>query len=198
MRKLLFALFLTLMPMSAATIYNFEWDTSILAATNANYVLDVVLIGDVGNQASFSQFSYGGGLGPNQNRTLDTNVNFFNEFLIGFIPGSSLKFTLTVTNNEPLLPFSVPDTLSIYLLESTLDLNPIPTTDAFASAILTLDLGPGSLATFSGVNPLGFAAPTLTSLPTQLPGPGNPVPEPSSLSLTLGALALWCLRRKKA
>jgi hypothetical protein len=194
MRKLFFALFLTLMPMSAATIYNFEWDTSVLAGTNANFVLDVLLIGDVGNQASLSQFSYGGGSGPNLNVTLDTNVNFFNESMISFTPGSLLKFTLTVTNNAPLLPFSVPDTLSIYLLDS--NLNSIPTTDAFASAILTLDLGPISLATFAGIDPLGFTAPSLTSVSETFPG--DSVPEPSSLSLTLGALALWCLRRKKA
>ncbi len=194
MKRLLLSLVLALSPTFAATIYDFEWNTSVLAATNANYVLDVLLIGDVGNQASLTQFSYGGGSGPNLNVTLDTNVSFFNESTISFTPGSLLKFTLTITNNTPLVPFGLPDTLSLYLLDSSL--NTIPTTDAFASSILTFDLGPTSLNTFAGINPLAFTAPILRSVSESLPD--DAVPEPSSLSLTLGALALWCLRRKKA
>ncbi len=199
MKRLLIKLILAAGLMPAATIYNFQWDTSVLKATNANYILDVLLIGDVGNQATISNLNYGtGGSGPSANVTLDTTVQFFNESLISFTPGSTFSFTLTVSNIAPVLPSGTPDSFSLYLLDA--DSNVIGTTDLLASAILSFDLAPTSISTYSGVSPLSFASPSLTLVPGsggQGP-PGGAIPEPSSLSLTLGALALWCLLQKKA
>jgi hypothetical protein len=204
MRLLLVGLWMAVFPLAGASIYNFQWDTSALKATNANYILDVLLIGDGGNEAQLNNFNFGvGGSGPNLQLTLDTNVQYFNQSMISFTPGSTLSFRLTVTNIASVFP----DTFSLYLLDANQNL--LETTDTLSSAILTFDLNPVAITTYSGTSPVEFAAPSLTRVPDQggtLPGPpgggipGTPegaIPEPSSLSLTLGALALWCLLSNK-
>jgi hypothetical protein len=197
MRLLLVGLWMAVFPLAGATMYNFQWDTSALQSTNENYILDVLLIGDGGNQVTLNNFNFGaGGSGPNLQLTLDTNLQFVSQSMISFTPGSTLSFRLTVTSISSLFP----DTFSLYLLDANQTL--LGTTDTFSSAILTFDLDPVAIATYSGTSPLEFAAPSLTLVPgsggTTPAPPGEAIPEPSSLSLTLGALALWCLLSKKS
>lgn len=194
MRKLLLLLCLGLGSLPAATLYTFNWDTSALDP-GSDYILEFLLIGSVGNQATLSNFQYGGGNGREVPLVLDTFSNFFNDGAFAFQPGASMSFSILLTDVLPANPADAPDQLSIYVLGGSFET--YSTTDLFASSIATIDLGTNQRATYAGTSPVEFAAPQLIP-PTNPTNPANPViPEPGTLGLTLGALTWWCLRRRK-
>ncbi len=194
MRNLFLLLCLTVGMLPAATLYTFNWNTSALNP-NTDYILDVLLIGTAGNQATLSGFQYGGGSGPTNNLVLSTATNFFNEEFFTFRPGTSLSFSILVTELLPADPSEAPDQLSIYLLDT--DFGVFGTTDLAAFAIATLDLGAGQYSTYAGTDPIAFAAPRLIPPENPTNPPPPEIPEPGTLGLTLGALTWWCLRRRK-
>jgi hypothetical protein len=123
-------------------------------------------------------------------------VSFFNDFNQGFTPGSTLSFQVDLTTQ---LGTPTPDSFAFYILQnySANGGTPIPTTDTFASSLVSVDItssNPSTIQAFAGINGIP-PTPTITPLT-------SPVPEPSSLTLfalclaTLAAGHGWQRRRR--
>ncbi|MBV9084763.1 MAG: hypothetical protein JOZ62_18960 [Acidobacteriaceae bacterium] len=141
---------------AAPVSINLTLDTSGLAATGAEYQLDLVLVGAANNTALFDAFDFGSG-SPIINPLTDPGVTvtsspfsvqlmndqsagiFGPSYTFFFTPGLNLSFDLSATNNPP--PENVEaDDISIYIEDA--DGNTLPTTDpSGANALMLLQLG---------------------------------------------------------
>lgn len=191
----------------ATVIINFTFDTSALIGHVAgpfslNFQLnDGAGVGDGNNTATIDNFNFGAG-GPSGLPVLVggasgdlgsvvtiTDTSFLNIFTQGFTAGAVLGFRLTLSTN---VSGFVPDQFSMAILDSTGF--EIPTmalysfgTDAFI--IIDIDSATPALNTFSSDL---SRAPNAGGPPINIP---DPIPEPSTTWLTVGALAAAAVRK---
>lgn len=172
---------LGLMCMSGAQArfsYHVQVDTSSLGSNpDAPFSLDFQLIdggGLVGNTVLLGNFTFGGGSATGSpsatgGATGDLNVGvqlsdslFFNELFQSFMPGSTLGFDVSMTENpEP----GTPDAFSFAILDK--DLLNIPTTglgDSLLFVNLNSPLSIGNVVVASGTGAFGKVA-TVASIP---------------------------------
>lgn len=164
---------------------------------------------DGNNSVTLANFTLGGGSlqgvgsslgnvsGDLSNQLAMTDDSFFTEFQQQFIPGSSLSFSLDLTNNVD--SGGIPDQFSFLILDSSN--TPIPTLgfSDFANDVLlavvfdSISPTPLVYATDPGLHPLAGGDPIVSSPPTLNPI-GNPppstVPLPGSVSLLLLGIAI--------
>ncbi len=217
-----FLLALALVSLSATAVHaDYIFDVSVdTSGLSANYTapfgIDFQLFSGgnaSGNTATISNFAFGGGspvppasgLNPSNppsgdlsstvvlNTSPSLGLADFNE---GFTPGTTLTFRVDLTTN---VGTPNPDSFTFYILQSYSPNNgtPIPTTDTFASSLITVDITSSTppVQVFAGLNGVP-PAPTITPLTS--------VPEPASLSLfvlglgTLAAGRRWQRRRQGA
>jgi PEP-CTERM motif len=164
-------------------------------------------IGDANNTVTLSNFTFGGGssLGSplvfgGASGSLETGVgitdsSFLSFFAEQFAPGLQLSFSLDLTLNDD--GGGTPDRFSFFILDSSQV--PLPTLAPSGDYFFGVDLhstGPifdaygsdPSRAPSVG-NPVSIAAPTITSV--------NSVPEPSTIYLLGGALAMMAVLRRR-
>lgn len=182
---------------ASAALLTIQMNTAALAAFATPLTLDFQfidgeLIGNNNNMVTISDFNLGGGilagtptLFGGAAGDLTTTVTFndtvpVSGFQQAFIPGASLWFKLTLTDNpEP----TFPDSFSFAILDNTG--TPIPTA-SFFDVFVQIDipaLVPGNSQSF-GDPTIGLPGPVITA-----------IPEPSTWLLALPLAAL--LRRRR-
>ncbi|GAA5122229.1 NF038129 family PEP-CTERM protein [Luteolibacter yonseiensis] len=195
---LLAAAGLILSSAAQAAVYHVSINTSTLSTTgNGPFYLDFQLNGGdtpSNNSATISNFNFGGGSAVDGTQTTIgsasgnigstltlTNTSAFTEFFQEFVPGSFLKFDLTVTQN---LDSITPDLFAFSILDK--DLFAIDTTDDFDSLItFNFDTaGPLNVTTSQGQGV--YSGVTLA------------IPEPSTGLLGLLVGGLMIVRRRRA
>jgi hypothetical protein len=188
----------------------FDLNTSAIVG-QGTYALAFQLVdgsgtGDADNTVLLSDFNFGGGSASGSllvfggatgnvatGLTLTNSDPFFNAAIQGFVPGSSLTFDATFTNN---LDTPFPDVFLASIVDP--QGNGIPTLDTVNDSFITVTLN-GTTTTVNGVTvpptSLFAADPTQTSYDasapfnSQLPAP-IVTPEPSSLVLLASACLL--------
>jgi len=139
-----------------------------------------------GGSASGSPLLFGGASGDVTSGISITNSDpFFNAAIQNFVPGSSLVFDATFTNNND-SPF--PDVFLMSILDP--NGNGIPTLDTANDSFITVTLN-GTTTTINGVTvppTMTFAADT-TQTSYDIPAP-TVTPEPSSFVLLASACLL--------
>ena len=157
-------------------------------------------IGDANNTVTLSEFAFGGGsaLGSplvfgGASGSLETSVtitdsSFLSLFAEQFAPGLQLSFTLDLTSNDD--AGGTPDRLTFYILDSFGI--PLPTLAPAGDYFLGVDLGSaGPAFDVWGSDP--SRAPSVgdpVSIPAPTVIPESSVPEPSTIYLLGGALAM--------
>jgi hypothetical protein len=181
-------------PAFADSVYSVDVDTSSLSDTSAQLAFDLIYGGGPSNTVTISDFSTDGTLGtvfptglvsgtlPGAVTLTDSSLSFFNEYLTDLTLGTAFSFTLDATTNGP-DSISVPDALSVFLLDRTSGLPLFTTSDPTGSDslfILNIDGTPrGDLGVY-----------TATVAATADSGSPSPVPEPKSELLVVSLLAL--------
>lgn len=192
----------------AAAIYSVSLATSPLIGHPAGpFSLEFQLndgsgSGDANNTATLSDFDFHGGNVPGSPIRAGgasgnllagvslTDSSFFNEFIQGFAPGSSLSFQISLTTNPD--PGGTPDEFSFSILDNTSV--EIPTLDVTDTLILiditssnptvnTFATDPNSFPRGGG-NPIVISAPDVAEVET--------VPEPATI-LLMGSAVLALL-----
>src|SRR5579884_3177314 len=182
---------------NAAVIYDISITTAALIGHPAGpFSLEAQLndgsgTNDANNTATMSGFTFGSG-GPTGSPSLTggatgslsssvalTDSSFFNQFIQGFTPGSTLSFKLSLTTNVD--AGGVPDEFSLAILDKTAV--EIPTTGpANALLIIDIDFSSPMVSAFAtdtstspaaGGPPIRIAAPTVTLVTTGVPEPGS-------------------------
>jgi hypothetical protein len=166
--------------------YDVSINTSSLAGTGATLAFDFIAGGGTqNNELTISDFITSGTLGaagPNSGSvtgsllgtvTLSTleGASFFNENLQGITLGSTISFQVDTTTNAP-TGGALPDTFSLFLLDSTASYSLTTTKDPTGSdSLLTLQIdgsSGGNVAAYSGSSPsiaVNIKAVTPTSVP---------------------------------
>ncbi len=193
-------------PASGDVIYNVTLDTAPLVGHPAGpFYLELTFtdgsgVGDANNTVTLSNFTFGGGsaLGGaldfgGASGSLETGITITDNSVLSFFseqfaPGLELNFSLGLTSNDD--AGGTPDGFSLFLLDSSGV--SLPTLAPFGDYLLAADLGStGPILTAYGSDPsraptvgdpVSISAPTIT--------PVNSVPEPSTIYLLGGALAL--------
>lgn len=179
-----------------AVPYQVFVDTSALAGTSGQLALDFLDGGLPANGVSISAFSTTGTLGTTSSigdvtgalpgTVTLADADFFNEQLADITLGTSISFIFTPTANAPLVG-SLPDSLSVFLLDPLSGLSLFATSDPTgADALFRFDIdgaASGALSVFAA----GGQEVVVRVTPQQA------VPEPSTaLLLAVGiAGALW-------
>jgi hypothetical protein len=127
----------------SSQILSVSLNTNALTASSDTFALDFQLIGGGGatsNQIQAASFDFGGGSYNVSSASstggatvadgpliigLDDTSNFFNEVVLSFVPGNSLRFLLSITNQLSLFP----DSFTLAILDNG---NEIPTTNPWA------------------------------------------------------------------
>jgi hypothetical protein len=151
-----------------AQVYDVTLDTSSLLGTGSTLTFDLISGGGTqSNTTSILDFSTDGTLLPggvnsgSVSGTLPgtvtlTNASFFNELQQGITLGSTISLEVNATTNAP-SGGSLPDTLSLFLLDPTASYSLISTTDPTGSnSLLTLQIDgtpSGNVAGYSGASP---------------------------------------------
>ena len=181
---------------SFAQLYQVDINTSSLGS---GYSIDFQfndggILGN--NSATLSNFLLGGGSAAGSPTTFDgatgsvlsNNVSFnnsgsFQELYEGFTAGSTLSFTVNLTNNSDGL---TPDAFVVGILDNTL--GNIPTT-GFGNQLAQIDLTGAALApqTFAGTGAFSGVSVTVA-----------PIPEPETYAMLIAGLGLlgFAARRK--
>jgi hypothetical protein len=185
-----------------AQTYTVSLSTDALNANSASepFSLDFQFVdgsgtGDANNTITLKNFNFSSGGSLSSPASLSggasqsggtftiTDSSSFNEvltpFTAGTSPNSTLSFQLTTTNHAETGAGSSPDELTFYVLDS--NDNDVPTSDAAASSLVTIDLGaPGgpSITTFNGTTPYAGLDVSVTE-----------TPEPSSVATFMLGLA---------
>lgn len=162
--------------------------------------------GVANNSAVIDQFAFGGGSATGNPATtggasgsLSTQVNladssFFNDFIEGFTPGSTLSFRVNLSTN---FAGGTPDQFSFAILDS--NGFEIPTSDPlFTNTLIRIDLDSANPTVQSFVpDPQSFPGATAPVIAFGQPN-GNPVPLPPALllALPLGLLVVNAARRE--
>ncbi len=209
--KALALLLITAATASAGTLYNVSIDTSSLIGNAAGpFQLDFQFIDGSGtddgnNTVTLGSFNFGGGSydlsatttggvsGDPSTSIVLVDSSFFNEYTIGFTPGSTLAFSVDLTGNVD--PGGVPDEFSFGILDSSgFEIPALGPGDSLlladissASPVLQ---GYGSDVTrnAAGGAPIDLSAPAIT--------PAASTPEPATLWLLAGALLVGMGRRR--
>lgn len=151
----LVAVVLLVLPARAATIYSFAIDTTIWSGQSATLAFDLIG-GDAAmanNTASVSALATDGSLGDATPFTV-TDFDFFNEVLRDITFGTTLSFTLELTEQHAAPGF---DQFSFFVLDPSTLLPLLGTTDPLgADALFAIDItgAPGGSAlAFEAVAP---------------------------------------------
>jgi hypothetical protein len=173
---------------SADDQYQINIQTSALLGLTDQFALDLQLIdgsglGDGNNTATLSNFNFGSGswIGLDPGNVVLHDSTFFSEFTQAFNPGTSLSFTLDVTNAVD--AGDTPDELSLAILDNTTGGFEIPTTGP-GDALLTVN--------FNGNIPAIATFPSDLSRTTiNIPAPAVvAVPESTTISLVAVGMGL--------
>jgi hypothetical protein len=185
----------------ADSVYSVDVDTSSLSGTSAQLAFDLIYGGGPSNTVTISDFSTDGTLGtvfptglvsgtlPGTVTLTDSSSSFFNEYLTDLTLGNTFSFTLDATTNGP-DSSSVPDALSVFLLDPTSGLPLFTTSDPTGSdSLFTLNID----GIYGG--DLGVYTATVAATPGSVSS--SPVPEPHDSILLAGGLAflIWRLER---
>ncbi len=151
-----------------AQVYDVTLDTSSLLGTGSTLTFDLISGGGTqSNTTSILDFSTDGTLLPGgvnsgsvsgalPGTVILNNASFFNELQQGITLGSTISLQVNATTNAP-SSGSLPDTLSVFLLDPTASYSLINTTDPTgANSLLTLQIDgtpSGSVAGYSGSSP---------------------------------------------
>lgn len=197
----------------AGVIYNISMTTAALIGHPAGpFSLEFQLndgsgTGDANNTAVLSSFLFGGGnasggptLTGGASGSLSTSVNltdsnFFNQFIQGFTPGSSLKFQLSLTTNVD--SGGIPDQFSFSILDKTG--TEIPTlAPSFFDVFVQIDINPlnpmvQTFASDTSRSPAGGGGPIAIAASIAAPA----VPEANTMVLVSSALAGLCVWRRR-
>jgi len=185
----------------AQLLYEVSLDTSpLVTASSGPFSLDFQLLdgsgsGDANNTAVLNQLNFGiggsaagdptvlgGATGDVSSAVTLTDSSFLNEFVQPFTPGDTLRFNLSVTNNQDIGDLT--DQFAFALLDGNGTALP---TFGPGNALLTVDLATGGLQTFStsGPSSVSLNAPAVTV-----------VPEPSAIAFLLTGCTGWMVMRK--
>jgi hypothetical protein len=201
----LLAIFCLILPISSAsalaTDIDLKVDTSQISGTSAQLAFDFIYGGGPSsNMVTVLDFSTTGTLGANGPNsggvtgTLPGGVSlstaggsFFNEYLADITLGTSFSFQLDATTNAPGVG-SLPDALSLFILDPKTGLPLFTTTDPTGSgSLLTFNIDGSSQGVLNV-----FSAPGGESVVT-----ASSVPEPGTLFLMGTGLAFSCLRTRR-
>jgi len=193
----------------ADSIYDVSINTASLAGTGSTLTFDFISGGGTqSNSATISDFSTNGTLvsgglnsgsvsGALPGTAALTNANFFNELQQGITLGSTISFQVDLTANAPSTG-SLPDTFSLFLLDSKASTSLITTTDPTGSdSLLTAQVdgtSTGILDIFSGSSPAGGVTVTAGGGSTAAPEIDASTAL-SALTLLLGGLVVLQGRR---
>ena len=198
----------------ADAIYNVTLDTTSLVGHPAGpfYVFaeftDGNGIGDANNSATLSNFTFGGGsalgsplLFGGASGSLETGVRITDSSALGFFaeqfaPGLQLNFSLDLTLNDD--SGGTPDRFTFFLLDSSEV--PLPTlapvgdyffgADIYSTGAIFDAYGSDTSRSLSVGGPASIPVPTITSV--------SSVPEPSTIYLLGGALAMMGVLRHRS
>jgi hypothetical protein len=170
----------------ADSAYLVNVDTSSLAGTSAQLAFDFIDGGPPSNTVTISGFSTdatlgsvfpsGGVSGTLPGTVMLTDSTFFNEYLTDLTLGTYISFGLDVTTNGP-DSTSIPDALSVFLLDPTTGFPLVTTSDPTgADSLFTLNIDGTSQGSLGVYTPIVDA----------IAGSGTTVPEPRT-SILLGA-----------
>ncbi|HUA19872.1 MAG TPA: NF038129 family PEP-CTERM protein [Bryobacteraceae bacterium] len=205
-RFLLFCLAVLLAsgPAFADSVYTVNVDTSSLLGTSAQLAFDLIDGGGSSNTVTLTDFSTDGTLGsvfptglvsgalPGTVTLADSPGSFFNEYLTDMTLGTTFSFTLDATTNGP-DPLSVPDALSVFLLDPSTGLPLYTTSDPTGSdSLLTLNIDgtpEGDLGVYASTVGAAIAG----------SGSASTVPEPHTAVLLAGGFVflVWRLQRSR-
>ena len=196
----------------AQSDYDSTIDTASLSGTGATLTVDFISGGGTQtNSVSILDFATDGTLVPggvnsgSVTGTLPgtvtlTNASFFNELQQGVTLGNTISFQVDATTNAP-TGSSLPDTLSVFLLDPTASYSLTNTNDPTGSdSLLTLQIvgtSGGSVASYGGSLPsIPVSIMAVTSSPTKAPeiGASDAL---GALTLLLGILAVLRGRRSE-
>jgi hypothetical protein len=174
-------------PLRALTIYPVAIDTSALAGTSGLLAFDLIGGDDLSanNTATVTGLTTDGVLGDTSNFAL-TDTNFFNEELRSIVFGTSLSFTLQLTDHRV---GAGADQFSFFLLDPLSLLPLFGTTDSSsADALFAIDLnGTGTPALSAFASAGGGATWQVSAVPmVGVPEAGSTV---ILLGLALGLVA---------
>jgi len=183
-----------LIPVSlwADSMYSITVNTSGLTGTSAQLAFDLLNGGSASNTVTISDFSTNGTLGavfptgevtgtlPGTVTLMDSPSSFFNEYLTNLTFGTTFSFVLDATTNGP-DPSSLPDALSVFLLDPSTGLPLFSTSDpSFSDSLFALNID-GTSAGNLGVYTSTVSATAIA---------GTPVPEPPTGILLFSGLTL--------
>ncbi len=191
----------------ATIIINFTFDTTALIGHTAgpfslNFQLnDGSGIGDANNTATIDNFNFGagaptglpflvGGAAGDLGSTVTiTDSSFLNIFTQGFTAGAVLGFRLTLTTN---VAGFVPDQFSMAILDSGGFEIPTMALYSFGTdAFIVIDIDSATPTVYTFASDLS-RTPNAGGDPINIP---DPIPEPSTTWLTMGALAAAAVRK---
>ncbi len=186
----------------ADSLYSVNVDTSSLLGTFAQLAFDLIYGSGPSNTVTISGFSSDGILGsvfptglvsgalPATVTLADSSSSFFNEYLTDLTLGTTFSFTLDSTTNGP-DSTSIPDALSVFLLDPSSGLPLFATSDPTgADSLFTLNID----GTPEG--DLGVYTATVSATPGS--GGPNAAPEPRTSILLAGGLAFLIWRFERA
>jgi len=199
-------MFLLLTPPSAvADSVTISVNTSAVTGVSASLAFDLINGGSASNTVTISDFSTDGTLGavsptgevtgtlPGTVTLMDSPASFFNEYLTGMTLGASISFVLDATTNGP-DPVSVPDALSVFLLDPITGLPLFPTSDpTYSDSLFNLNIDGTPTGTLSV-----YSAPGGEAVVTATPVTATSIPEPATFFLLIVGLAFLSFKRHAA
>jgi len=174
--------------LAQADTFQVSVNTTLPAGTTGSLAFDFIDGGPPSNSVTISAFSSNGVLGSptltgDAAGSLPGTVtigdsSFFNEYLTDFKFGTTLSFSLSMTNVPP-GSGSLPDEFSLYLLDSSASNSVVTTSDPTGADALFAAGSDGSLSVYTSTREATTVTPVVSS-----------IPEPSCLALFAAAVLL--------